>query len=288
MKRFVLRSLVFIMTAFLVLNVLGYIIVNSTDLTGKDGRYKVFKAVIKSKRHIPGQVLFLGDSVGNQLFNKTRPDSLTVNGSILAAGHYILAYNAVKKNNHLKYIVLLSVPNVIANRFERSRTYKYFLKPFYCLENLHLFSKSLMQKINRKKIAHFAIFPFVKAAMCFSDVNFSGAAKGKMQEILSDIAVEYLHKLKKLCRQHHIKLVVASPPVPLDLKEFTSDWEKMREQVARCGLAHVFEGYFENIIYLDEAHFKDHIHVRKDYLKKNWKKIIKKILPKEVIRKIGY
>ena len=269
--------------AFLVLNILGYFIINSPHLSKQLSWGRLNAIVKKSKKKIPGKILILGDSVGGQLFpRKTMPSSLTVNGGCLTVGHYILACNAVKKNKHLKFIVLACVPTVLALQFERSQTYQNVMKPFYTFENLKFLSKTILKKINKKQLAHFVIFPFVKAAACFSDIDFTVPKKKGQWGALSPTAIEYLKKLAALCEENNIKLVLISPPVLQDRKKGTRDWERMRKQIPVYKLGKIFTGYFENIIYLSPENFVDHLHLENKYLKKNRKKIIRKILPREV------
>lgn len=284
MKRFIFKTIGFLVAGFLILNLFGYLLINSDSMSQTLSWNAVLSAVKKSKRPLPSDspVVILGDSVGNQFFLMPgTPNSLTANGSILTAGHYILAYNAIKRNKHLKYVVLLSVPFVIGHKFERSKTYNNFMKPFYSFENLRHISEGLREKINKKKTAHLAVFPFVKTAPCFSDVDLSGGIE-KPKEILSETAIAYLEKLKTLCKKNDIDLIVASPPIRKSWRKKTKNWNQMKEQIKQNGFDDIFEGYFKRIIYLDEKCFRDRIHLSRGYLKKNRAGLIARMLPKKV------
>lgn len=64
-------------------------------------------------------------------------------------------------------------------------------------------------------------------------------------------------------------LIFRSPPVSIRWKEETEDWSRMKKQVSKEGLDSAFEGYFESIRFLDEAEFRDGLHLTDRYLKAN-------------------
>jgi hypothetical protein len=283
MKRFIVKSIVFVVLGIIILNVWGYVLINSNAFSKQLSWHGILRVIRKSQASIPSKVLLLGDSVGRQIFTRKKPNSLLINGSVLSIGHYILAYNAIKKNKNIKYIVLASTPVVIGHQFERQRTYHNFMKPFYTFENLDLISKSVKTKIKKKKLGFLVLFPFIKAAPCFSDINYSSTGTTRKPWTLSDIAIEYLQKLDSLCKQKNIKFMIVSPPIPKKFRKLSNNWEKMRRQIKINKLDHMFEGYFENLIYLNQIHLSDDgVHLKRTYLIKNRKKIIKKILPPEV------
>ena len=285
MKRFIFKAAGFLVLGFLILNFFGYLLIHSDGLSKLLSWGPVLAVVEKSKRAMPpgSTVLILGDSVGNQFFPAHMfPVSLAANGSVLAAGHYILAHNAIKRNKQLKYVVLLSVPFVIGHQFARSRTYNNFMKPFYRFENLRYISDQLQEKINKRIMARLVLFPFVKTAPCFSDIDFSTGTE-KPAYILSDTAIEYLKKLQTLCRNNGIDLIVVSPPIQERWGKITKNWEKMKAQIVQNGLDDIFKTYFNRIIYLDNNNFMDHVHLQWDYLNKNRAALISRMLPKEVL-----
>jgi len=286
MKRFILKLTGFLALGFFILNGYGYLTLHSDALSNTLSWKHILAAVKKSKKSLPSgaSVVILGDSIGQQLFpRETVPNSLISNGAVLAVGHYILANNAIKRNKNLKYIVLVSAPWVLGHQFEWELTYNFFMKPFYTFENLRHISKPLFEKINKRKMTHWVIFPFVKTAPCFSDINLTGTRK-KPRGILSDTTVEYLKKLKNLCSENNIEFIVLSPPIREEWRRKTNHWEKMKIQVAQNGLDDSFKEYFKRMIYLDDSCFRDHVHMRARYIdvKKNRASIIARILPQQV------
>ena len=156
------------------------------------------------------------------------------------------------------------------------------MKPFYRFENLRYISDQLQEKINKRIMARLVLFPFVKTAPCFSDIDFSTGTE-KPAYILSDTAIEYLKKLQTLCRNNGIDLIVVSPPIQERWGKITKNWEKMKAQIVQNGLDDIFKTYFNRIIYLDNNNFMDHVHLQWDYLNKNRAALISRMLPKEVL-----
>ncbi len=286
MKQLILKAVIFFILGFIILNITAYWLLKNKNYISTVG----WRSVLRAINNVDGldrskiKVIILGDSVGNQIFpRETHPNSLTSNGSVLAVGHYILAYNAIKRCRNLKYVVLASIPSAIGQSFERKFTYNNVMKPFYTFENLPLFSELIRGKINQKRLSHFVIFPFIKIAPFLSDIVFSGAIKENVGNPLSDLSMEYLKKLYRLCRENDIKLIVVSPPVPRHLQK-KLNLKKMKAQIIKNKLGHIFKGYFKSIMYLAGKHFeKDNVHLNYYFAKKNRRKLAQKILPKEVL-----
>jgi len=60
----------------------------------------------------------------------------------------------------------------------------------------------------------------------------------------------------------------------------------MKGQIVRNGLDDIFKEYFKRIIYSDKKYFMDHVHLDRDYLKKNRAVLISRMLPKEVLESL--
>jgi hypothetical protein len=233
-------------------------------------------------------VIILGESIANQFFPRDKhPNSLTTSTAVLMPAQYILAYNAIKQNPNLKYIVLMFNPITISSRFEQKKTYNNFLKPFYSIEYLPLFNQFLLDKISQIRLAHMVIFPFVKTAPLFSDIDFRKVRKSTWWPILYDITIQYLQKIKNLCRKHNIELFVISTPLRRGRNRLYKNWEAMKKQVKEYQLGDVFKGYFENIIYIRKKYFKDGVHLKKKYLQKNRQRLLSRLLPKAVYQNLA-
>ena len=153
--------------------------------------------------------IILGDSVGRQLFGnrvldkKCFKNSLTTNAATSMIGQYIFAYNALVHNQNIKYIVVAVVPHSLSLPFEHRQTYHGILKSFYTFENRKHFSQLVRSKMAKKPLSYFIIFPMIKIAKCFPDINFRspGWNEGIKNRILSDTSIQYLKKLKDLLKK---------------------------------------------------------------------------------------
>ncbi len=219
----------------------------------------VAEVVKKSRREIPGTVVVLGDSVANQFFSsRAAANSLTINGAVLNCGQYILAHNVLTRNPQLKTMVLILHPDSVVLGFERHHTYSSFLKPFYTPANVKHFSKLVWSKMAARPLSYLAILPLVKVARCFSDIRFP--ARKKTGGLFSDISLEYLHKIEALAEAHHVRLILLCPPLRARFKDRVRN--RFRSEVDRNGLNALFKPYFERLFFIDDAHFKDRVHLR--------------------------
>ncbi len=282
MKEFIKKCLFFFIISFVFLVIVSNVMVAFPGISFRltnNTWFKISMRIKQSKKIIKSDILFLGDSVANQLFPfGVKDEYLAANGLILASGHYILACNAIKKNTHIKQIYLCSTPDIIGLPFREERTYNNFVKPFYSLENIKYRSSHLKSELNRKPLSHFCIFKSVKV-LPFSDVNFYDGKKWPLG-VMSEISIEYLIMLRELCEQKGIKLKVVSPPVNKKRRVLSDDWKIMKQQIIVNNLEDIFQGYFDNLIILNNKCFRDGLHLKTGFLNTNKEKIIGKMLKK--------
>ncbi len=178
MKKFLHKFTVFVFLGFILLQIFASIVMSSSNyFSERQSWFDVYKRILKSKKSIASDIIYLGDSVGGQFFHNISHEShLTSNGSIFMAGHYILAYNAVSKNKHIKTIVLITTPITIGHKFENNRTYNNFIKPFFTFSNLKHFDSSIYKKMSKKPASFLDIFPGHKV-LPLSDVDFTDNKK---------------------------------------------------------------------------------------------------------------
>ena len=77
---------------------------------------------------------------------------------------------------------------------------------------------------------------------------------------------------------------MASPPIAMNLKQSSKDWLLFRKKTSNSEIKHLFEKYFESIIYYDDINTKDNIHMNKEFAKRNRNKFLnfmKKEISKE-------
>ena len=278
MKDFLKRILVFVLIAFTGLNILGYARVQPYFIQymneRKGGWLKVYERINRSKTNIQSKRIYIGDSVGNQLFDfDTDTNSLTTNAAVSIAGNYILVNNLINNNSDIEEIVLLSVPNDIGWNFEQKLTHNNFVKPFLSFGNLKYFDDLLRDKLREKPLSWMYLFFGIKI-LPFSDIDFSDKNSiinaNYLEEIklttLSDIAISYLKRLELLCSENNIRLYVISPPVPIHWKNDSNNWDEMRKQIDENNLNELLDNYINTINYLPDDCFIDGLHLKNQYI----------------------
>lgn len=230
--------------------------------------FKVYSIASKSKSNIMSDTLFIGDSVGGQLFPYTdKSNYLPINGAILMPGQYILANNAIQENPNLKCIVLVATPVFIGAKFEHYLTCNNFVKPFYSKKNYKHFTPLLKEKLNQHRFTSFYRLGISKFAP-FSEIDFHDNIP-RNDFLLSDIAIEYLKMLDQLCQKKDITLKLVSGPISQKYYTNTKDWSALKAQVKKEKLSTIFNGYFESITYLSEDKFHDGAHLKSKFIPEN-------------------
>ena len=279
MRKKIASSIAFVLTGFVVLNGLAQGIISWTSGSELIKWRSVVKVIDKSRREIPGTVVVLGDSVAAQLFSSlTTANSLAINGAVMNCGQYILIRNALTANPQLKTIVLMLNFESAGYGFERRTVYSSFLKPFYTPANVKHFSRVIWANMDTRSLSYLAILPLVKVARCFSDIHFPRRERGIGS--FSDISLEYLHKIEKLAEAHRAQLILLSPPLRASFKNRVM--KRFRTEVGRNGLNARFEPYFERLIFLDDEHFRDRVHLKRDYLRRSRLELRKRLLPASI------
>lgn len=288
MKHFLLRGIIYFMLAFVGLGVLGHLRVSPwLEKYGNDrkgGWMNVYERINRSKQKGNFKRFYIGDSVGNQLFNfDSVPNSLCSNAAVSIAGNYILVESLIKSNPQIEEIILVSVPNDIGWNFEQKLTHNNFVKPFLSFRNLKYFDPLLRDKLWEKPASWLFLFYAVKI-LPLSDVDFSqknAESVSYLEEIklttLSDIAVLYLKKLDRLCKDNQIKLTIVSPPVPQHWQSETNDWAEMRAQIESLGLQAIFNSYLNDIEYYPNNNFQDGLHLKEKFILKARQELLQKV-----------
>jgi hypothetical protein len=273
MKIFLKKFLLFLTGFIVLLNISAWLVLLAPNPVARHFTwFRVYERILRAHSKIHSHTLYIGDSVGNQFFRfENTPNSLTTNGAILMAGHYMLASIAVENNPGIRKIVLATVPTELFRDFEKEATYNNLLKPFFTFDNLRYFSPLIYNKMKKKPLSFLCIFKAVKI-LPFSDINFLNDIENMYG--ISDVALEYLVKLKKLCNDRNIELKIVSLPVPAFRHEESNNWEKIRDEIRRNRMEDIFGDYLDNIIYLDPACFRDRLHLKDKYLEM-YKKIIR-------------
>jgi hypothetical protein len=287
MKRLALRLALFVLLGFCLLNILAYLSFIVTPLYLSRNWGNILKTLQQSRTPMDSDIVYLGDSVAQQLYSGDRSaNSLATTSGVSMVGHYILAHNAIIRNPRVRTVVLATVPNNIGYRFEESLTYNNLLKPFFTFSNLRHFSPLILSKMRRKPLSFLSILPIVKVATMFSDVDFQEGPATVLRTGLSDISIEYLKRLVRLAEIYNAKLVLVSPPTRMSHKAKTNDWEALRSQAQKEGLGDLFEGYFRSIHYVDDGNFTDYNHLQASYLSANRQAFLRNMVGGDIFRQL--
>lgn len=219
----------------------------------------VYHVINKSKIQRDAEILVLGDSVADQLFQSNESskniNSLACSYAISTIGAYILLENYIKSNPDVKTCVYVMTPFSFDNDLDLPYTYNYFIKPFYSKENQKYFDTLAHQHIDKIPFYSLAHTPFLMVS------NWSPNLKPRIEsgEFLTDISITYLRKIKDACRRNSIAFHIISPPIS------KSNFEKLQSMKRNipADLQICFNGYFDNIEILGDSLFYDHVHLRR-------------------------
>lgn len=268
MKKLFLKISLFLILLVIILEIFSTVMLSGTNFFSSNKRwYEIYKIDQRSRTNLHSDTVILGASVAHQLFHPEQAQNyLATHAHVTLAGNYILASNLIKNNPDLKTIVFVFHPGGFGGVFEKAGVYAGFVKPMFNYHNYEYFDTLLINKMARKPLSFLSIFNFYKI-LPLDDVNFNAGEKRKRFEI-SDFSLIYLKKLKQLCNSHQIELILASPPLSDIYMDYAS-LNILKSNVQKYQLEEIFDGYFENIVFLPDECFKDGNHFKGRYLKRN-------------------
>lgn len=248
---------------FVISNLLAYLIIStslSKVLIGKE----VYEAISLSKKKTKLDKVLLGDSVARQLYNHDNYVGdyylLTTTGSISLVGQYILFKNIIDRNTNVKEVVLISVPSSLSIDLDNRFIDNYFIKPFCTLDNSKYFSATVYDKLSEHKYYSALWIPMFKIIGSFPGIDHSGRPQNKNFWYLSDVSIEYLIKMKNEANSRKIKLKILPAPIS---NIYIKNMDYIKKQIKDNNLESIFSDYFDNIVYLDDYKFIDHLHFKK-------------------------
>jgi len=260
MKRFLLRTVLFIIPI-----ILCFILISSYQFV--DNKYQttvrgkeIYLSIRKSKQKSKAKKLVIGDSTGNQLFPNTEKNdtinSLACNQAIGMVGQYLLLKNYFEAGNKVDTVFMIFSPFSFQNNLNQGFTFHYFLKPFLKDEYKPYFSATVMNQIKKIPYSNLVRIPIILTSnwapgfVCKDSINYT---------FLSPVSIEYLQRIKVLCRKNASKLILLPSPLSLRKKKLIDSIN--RNEILKNGFTDEFKTYFEKIIYLDERYFADGIHL---------------------------
>lgn len=267
MKKFILRSVIFIIIALSIPTIfLTYLFVTGKYESYVNG-FETYVSIRKSTQKSNRKKLLLGDSVAKQMvmYNKdnTNVNSLACNQAISMVGQYLLFKNYLAAGNKIDTAILLMNPVIsFKNNLDQLLTFHYFLKPFYNEQYKTEFSPTVYRQIEKIPFYKASQFPLIKASNWSPDFKSGDPAP---TSFLSPISLEYLLKIKRVAEENNIVFLIYPPPLRKSLK---STIDSMRvSKLNTPGLEKEFALYFSRITYIDDKYYVDGPHFKKDYLR---------------------
>ena len=266
MKKFILRSAIFISTVSLIpLGFLSYLYITKKYESFVNG-FEVYTSIKISNQKSKKKKLLLGDSVAKQLFmynhDNTDINSLACNQAISMVGHFLLFKNYLAAGNKIDTVVMLMHPIIsFKNNLDQVFTFHYFLKPFYKQEYKAEFSYNVNKQIKKIPFYKASQFPLIIAS------NWSPNFKSKdlkIQTFLSPITQEYLLKIKRLAENNNITFLICPTPLRRSLKSSIDSIHAGK--ISTPGLEKEFSLYFDKINYIDDKYYSDLPHLKKNFL----------------------
>lgn len=220
------------------------------------------------------KIIVLGDSSGKQQFGENLNQntvSLTCNQATTMVGHFILLETFFENNPSQKggNVYLIYHPASFSNNMDQKYTYHYLLKPFYTKANKKYFNKMADSIARSIPYSAFCQFPLIKMTK-WSPV-YGMNTEDSDEPFLSEISIEYLKKIEKICQEHHYTFKVVAP---LMNSNYESDmlFQELKSQIAENNLNNEFKDYFNNMKYLPDSLFVDPVHLKSYYVNSVLKK----------------
>lgn len=236
--------------------------------------HEVYSSIEKSKKRTKIKKLIIGDSTANQLYN-TESDTtsgiytLACNQAIGVVGHFILLTNYLTAGNRPDDVYLIYNPLGYWDNLDQVYTYHYFLKPFYKKEYMQFFSEEVNRQIHKIPYHFVCQFPPILTSSWSPEIK-----EGKRPyTFLSPISKEYLEKIDSLCKDYKIRLHFVSPFMSEYWRDTISHFNLT--EIEGQGYTHGLSTYLNDIIYVNDSCFSDHLHLKEHNLT-NFKKIIDK------------
>jgi hypothetical protein len=261
MRDFLLKVSIFCFLLFLGLNLNGWIKIqnglDNYDIIGKE----VYESIKLSNQKTKFKKLLIGDSVARQISTGNRLGdsvySLACNQAVSMAGQYILLNNYIQSGNQFDTLYILYSPSSFQNNLDQIFTFNYFMKPFYEDQNFKYLSKNVHDQISKIPFHSASQLNLIKSSNWSPEYNSKSIP---VVSFLSPISIEYLTRIDSLSKLHGFHIIVISPPCSKNFRR--SILQMDRRKIFNNKLDRLFEGYFESIIYLDEAKFTDGLHLQ--------------------------
>jgi hypothetical protein len=244
-------------------------------ITGLVEGSHIYHAISKTNADSDAEVIVFGDSVGGQMYHtfdySGRINSLCTAMPVTLAGQYLLlkAYSDRHPMNGKKVVMILT-PQAFESEFDPNFSFHYFLKPFYNSGFKNDFDNYINESFSVRLVNSLSQFPLIKLSNWQPPYFVQYVQVPSKMEGLSNTSRIYLKKMIRLSNEQQFDLSI-KPAILPDTKSGTS-FKELQVAISQCGFSDIFDGYFENMKFLDRNLFKDGAHL-----------INPKILPKNIL-----
>ncbi len=224
------------------------------------------------KTNISFDQVILGDSVGHQVFI-IDPHSfrLLTTQSISVFGQYQILKNVLKANpKKIRHAILAYIPHSFSNDLDQPYTFRDVVKSFIWPSNFAEISPIVVEKLTRKPLFYLGLFSIFKVNN-FLNFDYSqyflGADKyvepfSQYKPIMSDVSVEYLKQMARLCKEEGVELHILPNPIS---DKGNLDFTDMKARIHGEGLDPMFTNYFEALLILPNSYFLDGLHLQSEH-----------------------
>ena len=269
MTKLTLKSALFLLSIFMISNMMGYFILKSECLSSAFGVKKpdptLYNVIAKSKSPVTSDVIILGDSVAKQLF-KNEGYNFILNAPATIVGHYVVLNNILRQNKNVRKVFLVACPGSLSIKFDNTYTYNSFIKPFYNDENTPFFSRAVEKYLKEHRYYSLYKLPIAKVLPLFTLIDCSSYRPEKPDANYEySLFIEYMGKIITLCKSNNVEFRILTPP--LSSNNYNSiKFNKLKKVISDNNYQTFFSSYFTNIIVKDDSYFKeDHWHYKKEY-----------------------
>ncbi|MBQ7561902.1 MAG: hypothetical protein IJS99_08745 [Synergistaceae bacterium] len=269
-----------IASVFIIMTLTG---ANITKLAGE-----VFYVINKAEKNSGCPVVYLGDSVCNQIWPQKEYNEkicyLSSNMAITTAGTYLLLKNYLEHNPQTKEAYYIIAPENLANDLNLNYTYTYFIIPFLDDNNINLLTQETKDMLDYKFGRFFVENKFIKGILrnnnLFMKIYLSHVQRKtekKYTHRLSRTAIIYLEKIRELCKKYDVKFLVR--PIPTADIEKNYGWEDLQQDINNYNLNDLFGDFMQRINYYPKDWYLDNMHFKPEILKQHRDEIRASIMP---------
>jgi len=230
------------------------------------GVYKMIKKSKKGNAHISQVVL--GASVAAQMYPQEDSSKyilpLTSNQAVTIVGYYHVLNNFLENyqgNYDSLKVDLIYFPAAFRNGLDGRYTFNYYLKPFY--------KKEYEDEITPNAIAAINEIPYswLSKTKLVRNSNWAPVYRVIHKPLdfrLSSLVAEYLLMMEAVCKKYNVEFQLRSPFMSDEFKQ--EKFELFKKGIKQHKVQHLFENYFEDIIWLESKYFVDKMHLRKKHI----------------------